>query len=49
MKSANFLLQANDIIYVESRPKYASKVISEIAPYIGLLTSALFIYGLFLR
>ncbi len=49
MKSANFLLQANDIIYVESKPKYASKVISEIAPYIGLLTSALFIYGLFLR
>lgn len=49
MKSANFLLQANDIIYVESRPKYASRVISEISPYIGLLTSALFIYGLFLK
>lgn len=49
MKSANFLLQANDIIYVESRPKYASRVIAEISPYIGLLTSALFIYGLFLK
>lgn len=49
MKNANFILQANDIIYVESRPKYASKVIAEIAPYIGLLTSALFIYGLFLK
>lgn len=49
MKNANFLLQANDIIYVESKPKYASKVISELSPYIGLLTSALFIYGLFLK
>ncbi len=49
MKNANFMLQANDIIYVEARPKYASRVISEISPYIGLLTSALFIYGLFLR
>ncbi|PIP54162.1 MAG: hypothetical protein COX07_06835 [Bacteroidetes bacterium CG23_combo_of_CG06-09_8_20_14_all_32_9] len=49
MKSANFLLQANDIIYVEARPKYASRIITELSPYIGLLTSALFLYGLFLR
>lgn len=49
MKNANFMLQANDIIYVEARPKYASRIITEISPYIGLLTSALFIYGLFLK
>jgi polysaccharide biosynthesis/export protein len=49
MKTANFLLQSNDIIYVEARPKYASRVISELSPYISLLTSALFIYGLFIK
>lgn len=49
MKTANFLLQSNDIIYVEARPKYASRVIGELSPYISLLTSALFIYGLFIK
>ncbi len=49
MKNANFMLQANDIIYVEARPKYASRIISEISPYISLLSSALLVYGLFLR
>lgn len=49
MKTANFLLQANDIIYVETRPKYASRIIGEISPYLSLLTSALFIYSLFLK
>jgi polysaccharide export outer membrane protein len=49
MKTANFLLQANDIIYVEARPKYASRIIGELSPYLSLLTSALFVYGLFLK
>jgi polysaccharide biosynthesis/export protein len=49
MKTANFLLQSNDIIYVEARPKYASRIIGELSPYISLLTSALFIYGLFIK
>lgn len=49
MKTANFQLYANDIIYVEARPKYASRVITELSPYISLLTSALFVYGLFIR
>jgi len=49
MKNANFMLQANDIIYVEARPKYATRIISEISPYISLLSSALLVYGLFLR
>jgi len=43
------MLQANDIIYVEARPKYATRIISEISPYISLLSSALLVYGLFLR
>jgi polysaccharide biosynthesis/export protein len=49
MRSANFVLQANDIIYVESRPKYASRIISEISPYLSLLSSILIVYSVFLR
>lgn len=49
MKTANFLLQSNDIIYVEAKPKYASRVIGEISPYLSLLTSAMFIYSLFIK
>ncbi len=46
MKRANFVLQSNDIIYVEARPKYASRLLGELSPYISLLTSILFLYGL---
>ena len=46
MKNANFTLQANDIIYVESRPKYASRIFTEIAPYLSLLSTGILIYGL---
>jgi polysaccharide export outer membrane protein len=49
MKKSNFVLQSNDIIYVEARPKYASRLLGEISPYISLLTSILFLYGLFYR
>jgi len=46
MQNANFTLQANDIIYVESRPKYASRIFSEISPYLSLLSTGILIYGL---
>ena len=46
MKKTNFILQSNDIIYVEARPKYASRLLGEISPYISLLTSILFLYGI---
>ena len=49
MQKADFLLQANDIIYVESRPRYVSKVLEEITPYLSLLTSMLLIYGLLFK
>lgn len=41
IKQANLVLQANDIIYVEPRKKYASKVLAEVAPIVSLLTSAI--------
>lgn len=47
MKDVNFILQANDIIYVEARPKYASKILSEITPYLSLFSTALLTYSLF--
>ncbi|MBL7882705.1 MAG: polysaccharide biosynthesis/export family protein [Bacteroidia bacterium] len=41
IKQANMILQANDIIYVEPRRRYASKVLAEVAPVLSLLTSTL--------
>ena len=46
-KDVNFILQANDIIYVEARPRYAYRLLSEITPYLSLLSSALIVYSIF--
>ena len=46
-RKANFMLEANDIIYVDSRPRYAAKFIKEIQPYITLLTCVTMVYALF--
>jgi len=47
MKDANFILQANDIICVEARPRYASKILAEITPYLSLFSTALLVYSIF--
>ncbi|GAB4279711.1 MAG: hypothetical protein Kow0068_03760 [Marinilabiliales bacterium] len=47
MSKANFILQSNDIIYVETRPRYASRILSEISPYFSMITTGLVIYSLF--
>ncbi|MBN2669406.1 MAG: polysaccharide biosynthesis/export family protein [Bacteroidales bacterium] len=44
IKSVNFQLQANDIIYVEDRPRYGSKVLQEVMPYLTLFTSVFTVY-----
>ncbi len=49
LKKANLVLQANDIIYVENRPKYASRFVNELSPYLSLLTSILLVYSLFTK
>lgn len=49
MQKANFVLQANDIIYVEARPRYSSRIVAELSPYLSLISSALLVYGLFLK
>ncbi|MFH2094713.1 MAG: polysaccharide biosynthesis/export family protein [Bacteroidota bacterium] len=49
MSKANFMLEANDIIYVETRPKYASRFMTEISPYLSILTTGLLLYNIFGR
>ncbi len=39
IKQGSMVLQANDIIYVEPRKKYASRFIQEAAPIVSILTS----------
>ena len=38
------VLQANDIIYVEPRRRYSSKLLQEVAPIVSLLTSTFILY-----
>ena len=45
LDGTNLLLEANDIIYVESRPQHVTRVLREISPYLTLLTTLLSVYG----
>ncbi|MDL2262379.1 polysaccharide biosynthesis/export family protein, partial [Bacteroidales bacterium OttesenSCG-928-I21] len=49
LKGSNCILEANDIIYVDSKPQYVSRILGEIAPYLSLATTLLAIYGLFIK
>ncbi len=40
----NFMLEANDIIYVEARPRYFTKFLEEIQPYMILISTSLMLY-----
>jgi polysaccharide export outer membrane protein len=44
IKQGSMVLQANDIIYVEPRKKYASRFVQEAAPIISILTSAFVLF-----
>ena len=46
-KKANFMLETNDIVYVDSRPKYATKFVKEISPYLTLITCITMVYSIF--
>ena len=45
LDGTNLLLEANDIIYVESRPQHVTRVLREISPYLTLVTTLLSVYG----
>ncbi len=44
MKKTNVILQANDIIYVEKRPRYTARVLNELMPYITLFNTFVLLY-----
>jgi polysaccharide export outer membrane protein len=39
--AANLVMQGNDIIYIETRDNYVTKVLSELAPYIAVLSTVI--------
>jgi polysaccharide biosynthesis/export protein len=47
LKIADLSIQSHDIIYIEASPRYSAKVLTQITPVIGLLTSILLIANLF--
>lgn len=47
--AGNITVLANDIIYVETRPKIAQKALQEITPYLSLLTSSLTLFYIFTK
>jgi len=44
LQAGNTVVQANDIIYVEPRPRFFSRAVAELAPYISIFSSAILIY-----
>lgn len=49
LKQANIVLQANDIIYVDPVPKITEGVLAQITPIVGILSSFLLIYNIFIQ
>lgn len=45
MKKADFIVQSNDIIYVEPIPDYTRGIVARISPIISLLSSGLVLYS----
>jgi polysaccharide export outer membrane protein len=45
IKQGSMVLQANDIIYVEPRRRYAIRFLQEVAPIISIVTSAFILYS----
>ncbi|MDC0304142.1 polysaccharide biosynthesis/export family protein [Flavobacteriales bacterium] len=39
MREANLVMQGNDIIYIETRKGYVSRLLAEISPYLSILTT----------
>jgi polysaccharide biosynthesis/export protein len=47
LKYTDLIVQANDYIYVEPAPRLGREILTEIAPYISLLSSAIVVYSVF--
>jgi polysaccharide export outer membrane protein len=49
LQNSNILLEANDVIYIDSKPQYITRALKEVAPYLTLITTGLSVYGIFFR
>ncbi len=49
LKNADIVLQANDIIYVETKKRSVARISEAIAPWLALLTSAILVWSLTTR
>jgi len=49
LKDSNIFLEANDIIYIDSKPQYVVRVLREISPYLTLATTLVTVYGVFFK
>jgi polysaccharide export outer membrane protein len=46
LKQAEMIVQSNDYIYVDVKPRIASSVLTEVTPWVSILTSALILFTL---
>jgi polysaccharide biosynthesis/export protein len=49
LKNSNIFLEANDIIYIDSKPQFVSRVLKEASPYLTLITTLVTVYGVFFK
>lgn len=49
LKDSNIFLEANDIIYIDSKPQYVLRILKEASPYLTLATTLVTVYGVFFK
>lgn len=49
LRKTDLVLESNDVVYVEARPRYISKFVGQLQPYLMLLSSSILVYTLFIR
>ena len=47
LKNAQMIVQSNDYIYVDFKPRFASSFLSEVTPWLSLLSTAVITYSIF--
>ncbi|MFM7668396.1 MAG: SLBB domain-containing protein, partial [Bacteroidota bacterium] len=49
IKQAEMIVQSNDYIYIDYKPRIASGILTELAPWISLFSTSLTLFAIFLR
>jgi polysaccharide export outer membrane protein len=49
VQKGNMLMQSNDIVYIDARPRIATTVLTEVLPYFSILNTLLITYTFILR